>query len=156
MSKNKRRRQGRPRPANTPQSESATTPNRAPGSVGPPRPAETGPERHGHIETAQIKALIELIAAGALDGHLDAIETAIARRQRDHHRAATHQAATGLQIGDRVRLTGDIRPLYLKGATGTITGWAHTNAVVELDNPTGRFTQGRIRCPPLGLQRLPG
>lgn len=102
-----------------------------------------------------MQTLVELIAAGAFDGHLATLEAAISRRQRDHYRAATHQAATDLQIGDRVRLTGDMRPLYLQGATGTITGWAHTNAVVELDNPTGRFTHGQIRCPPLGLQRLP-
>lgn len=46
--------------------------------------------------------------------------------------------------------------VYLYGATGTLTGWASQNAIIQLDNPTGRFTTGQIRCPPLGLQRLPG
>lgn len=99
-------------------------------------------------------ALLDLIVAGALDEHLGVLQAAIGRRHRDRHRTETHQAATRLQIGDRVRLSHDMRPLYLHGATGTITGWAHTNAVVQLDTPVGRFTHGQIRCPPLGLQRL--
>jgi hypothetical protein len=99
--------------------------------------------------------LIGLIATGGRDEHLPTIQTAISERHRNLQRAQSHQAAARIDIGDRVRLNHDIRPLYLHGATGTVTGWAGQRVVVQLDEPTGRFTHGQIRCPPLGLEPLP-
>lgn len=143
VSKKKRRPQNKPRPVPPPRS----TP--APASASQPTSGQVVPDAPVHIED-----LLDVIADGTYDDHLDAIEAAIERRRRDHHRAATHAAATALQIGDRVRFSHDVRPQYLHGATGTITGWAHTNAIVELDAPTGRFAYGQIRCSPVGLQRI--
>jgi transposase len=39
-------------------------------------------------------------------------------------------------------------------ATGTVTGWAGQNVIVQLDQPLGRFTSGELRCPPLILEPL--
>lgn len=99
--------------------------------------------------------LAGLITTGGLDEHLPAIQAAIAQRHRLRQRAHANQAAARIDVGDRVRLNHDIRPLYLHGATGTVIGWAGQRAVVHLDEPTGRFTNGQIRCPPLGLELLP-
>jgi len=49
----------------------------------------------------------------------------------------------------------DICPLYLHGATGTVTGWSGQSALIQLDEPIGRFTTGQIRCAPLELKLLP-
>jgi len=99
--------------------------------------------------------LIGLIATGGLDEHLPTIQAAIGERHRQRQRAQANKAAAQIAIGDRVRLNHDIRPLYLHGATGTVIGWAGQRVVVQLDEPTGRFTNGQIRCPPLGLEPLP-
>ena len=107
------------------------------------------------VNAQQAQLLIGLIAPGGLDEHLPAVQTATAERHRHRQRAQSNQAATRIQIGDRVRLGHDIRPLYLHDATSTVTGWAGQNAIIQLDEPIGRFTTGQIRCPPLGLQPLP-
>src|SRR5699024_5242136 len=103
---------------------------------------------------AQIQVIVGLITTGALDLHLGTVQAAISKRHQDRRRDASHQAAAELRIGDRVCLTEHIRPMYMRGATGTLTGWAQQNAIVHLDQPTGRFPGGEIRCPPLGLRRL--
>ena len=99
--------------------------------------------------------LIGLITTGGLDEHLPAIQAAIGQRYRYRQHAQSHQAAARIEIGDRVTLGHDIRPFYLHGATSTITGWAGQSAIVQLDEPIGRFTTGQIRCPPLALHSLP-
>lgn len=103
---------------------------------------------------AQLQVMVGLITTGTLDAHLGTLQAAISKRHQDRRREASNQAAAQFQIGDRVALTEGIRPLYLQGATGTVTGWAHQNAIVHLDHPTGRSPGGEIRCPPLGLRRL--
>lgn len=163
-SKNRRRRQtqsGRVGAQPLHRSPGSTKSSELTGVTDPDTPAP-GPDTHGpgpgeqeNDEAAQIQFLVGLIATGALDDHLGTLQVAIAQRHHDRQRAASHQAAARLQIGDRVLLNHEIRPLYLHGATGTVTGWAQQNAIVQLDTPTGRFTTGQIRCPPLGLQRLP-
>src|SRR5699024_4903327 len=95
-----------------------------------------------------------LITTGTLDAHLGTLQAAISKRHQDRRREASNQAAAQFQVGDRVALTEYIRPRYLQGATGTITGWALQNAIVHLDQPTGRSPGGEVRCPPLGLRRL--
>lgn len=133
MSKKNRR----PRPSQAPHSRNEA-------AVQPPRP---GPLPPGGFET-----LVGLIATGALDEHLP--QLALALRQRQQQLATGHkiQALAHFTPGDRVRLTDQIRPLYLHGATGTVTGWAGQSIIVQLDTPTGRFTTGEIRCPPQGLE----
>jgi len=148
VSKSKRRRQGPPRPTAGPPSPRDQSPAEL---TLLPEPAPRGP---GSAEKGQIQLLVGLIATGALDEYLGTLQAAITQRHRDRHRTASNQAAARLQVGDRVMLTHDVRPLYLHGATGTVTGWASQNVIIQLDNPTGRFTTGQLRCPPLALQRL--
>jgi hypothetical protein len=107
------------RPAGPDTVDHATTgPNHDPGSP-------TG------VDSQRIQMLIGLIATGGLDEHLPAISSAIGERHRQRHRAQSNQAAARIDIGARVRLNHDIRPLYLHGATGTVVGWAGQSVVVQ-------------------------
>lgn len=125
-----------------------------PASENPRQRSTAGPD-HTRIDHQQIQILIGLIGTGGLDEHLTTIQAAIVERHRQRERARSNKAAAQIDIGDRVRLNHNIRPLYLHGATGTVTGWVGQRVVVQLDEPTGRFAHGQIRCPPLGLEPLP-
>jgi hypothetical protein len=46
-----------------------------------------------------------------------------------------------LGVGDRVRFT-NIKPKYMIGETGAITGFRGTKIFVKLDRPNGRFSSG--------------
>ena len=155
-----KRKPSRPRPA----ASSGLIPTLIPGNSGP-GPSNSGPDEPGDaapdsasepgVTTLQVNMLIGLIATGGLDEHLSAIQTAVGERYRQRQRAHSNQAAAQIDVGDRVKLGHDIRPLYLHGASGTVTGWAGQSVIVQLDEPVGRFTTGQIRCPPLGLHPLP-
>lgn len=115
------------------------------------------PEHHGALVmgVAQAQLLVGLITTGGVDEHLGMIQAAISRRHRERAGDASRQMAARLTIGDRVRVSKDMRPIHLQGATGTVVGWASKNVVVQLDDRSGRSGISRIRCPPLGLERLP-
>lgn len=117
--------------------------------------AGSGPSGPPVTAEVQLQVIVGLITTGALDVHLGTLQAAISKRHQDRRREASNHAAAQFQVGDRVFLAEGIRPRYLQGATGTVTGWAHQNAVVHLDQPTGGAVGGEIRCPPLGLRRLP-
>jgi len=145
MSRKKRRKPQRPRRPVT----SKPPPSRPAGAV-------TVLEEHGTTEDGRggVEPLVGLIATGALDAHLGVLQAAISRRGHELHREAGHRAAAQLRVGDRVRVLPGMRPQYLQGATGTVTGWSGRNAVVQLDMAVGRFATGTATCPPLGLERL--
>ncbi len=151
-----KRRRTKPRPRATP----PVAPER-PGLALVPSPddamttAEPRPSTPATVDPDQVQHLVGIIVTGGLDVHLATVSAAIHERHRHLLRAQSHQAAAQIDIGDRVRLNHTLRPLYLHGATGTVVDWAGGRAVVQLDIPTGRFTTGEIRCPPLGLDPLP-
>ncbi len=149
MSK-RRRTKPRPRPTPTPE---RTAP--APASTTSITATEEPPRTTAALDPAQVQCLIGAIATGILDEHLAAVSAAIAQRHQQLVRIESNRAAARIKLGDRVRINHTIRPLYLHGATGTVVDWIGQRAVVQLDHPTGRFTTGEIRCPPLGLDHLP-
>ena len=120
---------------------SAAASSAAASSDQPPRP---GPV-HG------VEGLVGFIATGALDEHLGVISRAVVERRRHLLRRESIRAMGSVDVGDRVRLGADIRPMYLRGRTGTVTGWTGRNVVVLLDVPVGRYG-GELRCPPLALE----
>lgn len=170
MSRKKRRKPRRPRPAGgnrTPAHQPRTgvavqpRPGTSPGSNSSPgrgRVPGSGSDRRGSGEPrgGELEILVGLVTTGALDEHLGVLQAAISERHRDRRREAARQAAARFQVGDRVMIDRAIRPLYLQGATGTVTGWSGHSAVVQLDVPAGRFATGELRCPPLGLHRITG
>jgi ribosomal protein L21E len=112
-------------------------------------------EAEVRLVPGQVETLIGLIATGALDPCLPELTNAIDRRQREMLRARSVRALGEFAVGDRVRVNGHIRPLYLRGATGTVTGWSGHRVMVHLDEAAGRFAGGEVRVPPLGLDRMP-
>lgn len=118
------------------------------------------PDAAGHpdqpsVGGEQVRLLVGVIATGGLDEHLTTVSAAIHQRHRQLLRTESNRAAARIDVGVRVRLNHSIRPLYLHGATGTVVGWVGQRAVVHLDAPIGRFTSREVRCPPVGLDRLP-
>ena len=145
MSKNRRRRNG----------------NGSPGGPGsrPHQPQDTirsgaGPDASGPQRAAaeQATLLVGLISSGTLDEHLALLTRVIGQRQRHLLDAASVRALATLNVGDRVRVNRHVRPLYLQGSTGTVTGWSGRSAIVSLDEPNGRLAE--VRCHPMGLDRL--
>ena len=98
-------------------------------------------------------ALLDAIAQGDLDDHLGAIaETVDARRRLLETIDSSHMLAT-LCVGDRVRINHRVSPRYLAGLDGTVVEIDDRAATVRLDYPVGRFAGGRVRCPPLALEK---
>jgi len=120
-------------------------------SVVPPRPPHPSepPAPPGGAET-----IVGLIATSGLDDDLALLSQAIHRRRRDLAQAQSVRALGSLGVGDRVRVNRQVSPRYLQGSIGTVAGWSGQRVVVLLDEPIGRFTNGELRCPPLGLDRL--
>jgi hypothetical protein len=99
------------------------------------------------------RSLLDAIAAGELDDHLGALASAVdARRRLLHTIDSSHKLAT-LCVGDRVRIGQQVSPRYLAGLDGTIVELDGHAATVRLDFPVGRFESGRVRCPPLVLEK---
>jgi hypothetical protein len=99
------------------------------------------------------RSLLDAIAEGELDDHLGAIAGAVdARRRLLHTIDSSHMLAT-LCLGDRVRISQRVSPRYLAGLDGTVVEIDDRAATVRLDFPVGRFESGRVRCPPLALEK---
>jgi hypothetical protein len=89
-------------------------------------------------------AKIEELIGRATEKELNAIYEAIQLRSRSLRYQRQHKALATLEIGDRVRLTG-IKPKYMSGHLGTITGRRQTKFEVQLDlSPSSRFGQNVI------------
>jgi len=116
-------------------------------ALAPPPPAQTQP--------APAEAILDQIAAGALDAHLTRIAEAIRARFDLLQAINSAKALAQLKLGDRVRINHHATPRYLHGVHGTIVHLDNQSAVVCIHRPIGRFTSGEIRCPPLVLDRLP-
>ena len=99
------------------------------------------------------RSLLDAIAEGELDDHLGALAGAVdARRRLLHTIDSSHMLAT-LCPGDRVRISQRVSPRYLAGLDGTVIEIDDRAATVRLDFPVGRFESGRVRCPPLALEK---
>ncbi len=98
--------------------------------------------------------LLQQIADGVLDPHLDALAQAIDARLHLVHTVATQTALAQLCVGDEVQIDNTIRPHYLRGLRGKIIEIDNERATVCVHRPVGRFHSGEIRCPPLTLQKL--
>lgn len=100
------------------------------------------------------RSLLDAIAEGELDAHLGAIAAAVDARRRLLHTIDSSHRLAMLCVGDRVRIGQRVSPRYLAGLDGTIVEFDDRSATVRLDFPVGRFESGRVRCPPLVLEKL--
>jgi hypothetical protein len=101
------------------------------------------------------RSLLDAIAAGDLDDRLGAIAAAVEARRRLLLTVRSATALAALCVGDVVRITEQISPRYLAGLHGMVVGLDDHAATVRLKHPIGRFASGRVRCPPLTLEKLP-
>jgi hypothetical protein len=100
------------------------------------------------------RSLLDAIAAGELDAHLDALAAAVDARRRLLHTVRSATALATLCVGDRVRINERVSPRYLIGLHGAVVALDGEAATVHLEHPVGRFDTGRVRCPPLALDKL--
>jgi len=105
-------------------------------------------------EVDEEHSLLSAIAAGVLDDHLAAIAAAVEARHRLLHVVESSHALASLCPGDRVLITGKVRPRYLAGMGATVIELDEHTATVQLDFPVGRFASGRVGVPPLALKKL--
>ena len=106
------------------------------------------------LPPAPERMLLEQIADGALDPHLQALAHAIDARLHLLHTVATQTALSQLCVGDEVQINDTIRPHYLRGLRGNVVEIDDERVTVCVHRPVGRFRSGEIRCPPLTLQKL--
>lgn len=80
----------------------------------------------------------DAISTGEVDDHIDEIFDALHARRK----AVAAQRALSFKNGDRVRLV-NIKPKYLAGLEGVITGKVNSRFVVQLDDPAsaGRYVR---------------
>ena len=91
--------------------------------------------------------IVVAIQLGIGDDKLREIEHAIKRRKRTQ--------LVAFRPGQKVKLTGEVRPQYLVGATATVKRVNKTRVVVDFDpgQQLGRFGSGRdVTCPPAILE----
>src|SRR3954451_18362304 len=105
------------------------------------------------IDTAE-RSLLDAIAAGDLDDHLDAGAAAIGARRDLLHTVRSATRLMSLCEGDLVRINQRISPRYLAGLHGTVVDVDHAAATVKLVRPVGRSASGGLRAPPLALDKL--
>lgn len=99
-------------------------------------------------------SLLDTIADGDLDDHLGALAAAIDARRRLLYTVDSSHVLATLCVGDLVRITEEISPRYLAGVEGTVVDLDDHAATIRLAFPIGRFQSGRVRCPPLALQKV--
>jgi hypothetical protein len=117
-------------------------------------PPTEGREPSDGMSVSAERWLLQSIASGELDVHLPALARAIDARRHLLHTMDSIDALAELVVGDRVRINQYARPRYLQGLRATIIEVDAVSATVSLDRPIGRFTSGRLRCPPLALDRV--
>jgi hypothetical protein len=102
----------------------------------------------------EARSLLDAIAAGELDDYLPSIAAAVEARRRLLLTVRSATALATLCVGDVVRITEQVSPRYLIGLHGTVVGLDEHAATVRLERPVGRFANGRVRCPPLTLEKV--
>ena len=90
------------------------------------------------------RSLLDAIAAGDLDDHLDALAAAVGARQALLHTVHSATRLMSLCEGDLVRINQRISPRYLAGGMARSS---RSTATVQLEREVGRFKNGLVRCP---------
>ncbi|MDP9384099.1 MAG: preprotein translocase subunit YajC [Actinomycetota bacterium] len=111
---------------------------------------------HSTDDLTRERSLLDAIADGKLDDHLTALAGAVDARRRLLHTVRSATALAVLRVGDEVRINHAVSPRYLAGLHGTVIEVDDQAATVRLPRPVGRFSSGRVRCPPLALDKLTG
>jgi hypothetical protein len=98
--------------------------------------------------------VILALNAGELDDVLDVLSQAV----RERKRIAGMVTLATVKPGDKIELAG-LRPSYLNGLTGTVTGTRNTRILVTLDQPglAGKYAnRGTLAVPAACIVRRVG
>src|SRR3954465_4295775 len=104
------------------------------------------------IDTAE-RSLLDAIASGDLDDHLDALAAAVGARPELLHTVRSVTRLMSVWEGDLVRINQRISPRYLAGLHGTVVDVDHAAATVQLARPVGRFAQRPGARPAAGARQ---
>jgi len=111
-------------------------------------------EANEQSSRAPERLLLDAIAGGELDAQLLALADAVRARRTQLHAVRSANAIAELCLGDTVRINRNVRPRYLAGEFGVIVDIEDGAVTVGLLRPVGRFRSGRLRCPPLAIDKL--
>ena len=95
--------------------------------------------------------LVDLMTDAQLNKFVDYIRFTM--KDRANRRNAKAKAA--LNVGDRVKIAGNVKPQYMAGQTGVITEILQTRVVMKFDKgPMGKFKSGSVRITPGVLNKI--
>lgn len=135
-------RRNRPHPPQAPKTSAASSPTAEPTLNNQPR-----------LPPNAIETLVALVTAGDLDADLALLYNTIGDRLHAIQAARLANAMARLSIGDRVRIGHDVSPGYIHGLPATVVQRGADVITIQLDQPVGKFANGRIRCSPLAVQK---
>ena len=110
--------------------------------------------QHPSLPPNAIETLVTMITTGTLDPDLPLLYDTIGERLHAIEAARLANALARLNVGDLVRIAHDVRPLYLHGLTATVIRRGVDTVTIQLDQPVGKFVNGRVRCSPLAVERI--
>lgn len=101
-----------------------------------------------------VEALLDALMLGVLDDYLDHIAAIVEIRQ-DMIAGVTNLVALSLlNPGDRVQFNDSAKPRYLMGHVGVVISKEPERCIVQLDEPVGRFTDGKVKARAIHLSPL--
>lgn len=102
------------------------------------------------MNTLTTSDILSAINSGAVDADLNSLIEAASRRLVSLGAATKAQAQASafatIQVGDKVRLTDQVRPIRLQGREAEVVQINRTRFVIILDEPDARFS-GRVTVP---------
>ncbi len=118
---------------------------------------EPAPESASALESAltpDVASMVGLITAGAVDAHLPLLTRTIQQRHRQVREKDAQRAMAAVPLGARVRINRTAVPQYLRGTTGTVTGFTGRKVEILLDRSHGRCGSCLVRVGPLSVDVL--
>jgi ribosomal protein L21E len=95
--------------------------------------------------------LVDEMSNEELHLFIDYLRTVIKNR----HQVNAAKAFMEIRIGDKVKISGNVKPMYLRGLTGVVDDKRQTRVTIALDRgPTKKFRSGKVICPPTAISRL--
>ena len=87
--------------------------------------------------------LLQSIREGKYDENLDSIAAAVMARKK----VMGYRLFDELEVGDEVVFLNTVRPTYLRGEKGKVTGFRRSKILIQLARPSGRFMGGIVAHP---------
>jgi hypothetical protein len=112
------------------------------------------------MKATPLQALALALREGKYDKKLDYVAEVVFRELKERRQELAYDWALQLDLGDRVEVTGRVKPRYLMGCRGMITEITGMRVTIKLDEPiirTSRTNQrvfGSIICTASSLEKI--